>query len=1170
MRFSIVHKISLGVIFLVLLSAGLVGGLFYSKTTELLVEKTLEDISKEIQTASVRLLAHIKSQQQDVLFLSNTPPVQGMLRALKMANYDQQGKSSYQQWVQRQQSIFKTMLAGKPNYLKLRLIDKQGQELVVVGREADKLEVISGERLQNKAHRLYYKKALTLNPGQVYVSEINLNREYGKVSLPHSEVLRTATPIFDESNATVAGVLLITAEIGSELRAIQNNFQDAGRNIYITNDHGGYLLHPDARKAYGFDLGKRYRIQEDIPLLAHMFLPDNRQSKFILLPEDTNDKQVVNFTKLAFDPDEPKRFIAVGIAQSYRNILAQQAGVLNDVMLLALILVVVLALLGLIYAYRLAMPLKQMTQVMDDYSHQRFSTVEMPAGRNDEIGVLAKTYQALMTQVEEAQSNLQDMNHNLEVMVKKRTQALESSETRQRTILETIADGIIAFDEKGRVRSVNPAAEKIFDYSPEEIIGQNLSSLITEKKPQAVEAHADHPLLNIAGIVNKQSQMQGIRKDGTLFPLELNVAAMISEGERAYVGVLRDITARTLAEQELNRFKTTLDETMDCVFMFEPDTLKFFYVNAGAYNQVGYSNAELMKMTACDIKPLFSEALFRETIAPLIAGTQSVLNFETIHEHKDGHTIPVEIFLQYINPPGESPRFVAIVRDISERLKTDKLKNEFISTVSHELRTPLTSIRASLGLISQGIVGVIPDEALEMLKIAGNNTERLLLLINDILDIQKIESGQMAFRFQCLSLQPFLQQAIEDNAAYGEEYGVEFVIAKEVADSRVYADKDRLMQVMANLLSNAAKFSPQGEKVEISIARHSEDSLRISVTDHGPGIAEAFQPKLFEKFTQSDSSDTRQKGGTGLGLSITKMIVEKHGGQIDFITREGVGSTFYIELPELFGEMTEDDEPRQLQGNHKPCILIVEDDPDVAALLKRMLAEAGFNSDIAYNVEEARGKLQQKSVHYKAITLDLVLPGQDGLSLLETLHDDAAGYDIPVVVVSVKANETKRDLEGSAVSVVDWLQKPIDQQRLIEAVKQAAGPAHLPRILHVEDEVDVHKVVSRMLQNHCELTWTTTKAASKETLEQEDFDLVLLDIGLPDGSGLDLLETIERRVVPPRVVIFSAYDVTPEYADKVSAVLLKSRTTNFRLAEVISSVIGQKSEAENTHVNTVE
>ena len=750
--------------------------------------------------------------------------------------------------------------------------------------------------------------------------------------------------------------------------------------------------------------------------------------------------------------------------------------------------------------------------------------------------------------------------------------------------------------------------------------------------------------------------------------------------QRAVLAEQESLKALEISQQSLNRFKTTLDEAMDCVFMFEPDSLKFFYVNAGAIEQVGYSHDEMMNMTAIDIKPEFDEQRFRETIAPMIAGEKPIINFETIHKHKDGHTIPVEIFLQYIHTKNESPRFVAfvrdvtdrvekdrlladsaerqrsilenivdglitinevgiiesfnpaavkifgyqtdevlgknikmlmpdpyhsehdgyldnyhqtgtkkiigigreveglrkdgstfpmelavsemmvqgeklftgIVRDITDRKQMDKMKNEFISTVSHELRTPLTAIRGALGLLTSGTVGELPDSANEMLTVASNNTARLLLLINDILDIQKIESGKMNFRFESLDVNVFLEQAITDFAEYGTQHGVKFVLGKSLEKAKVFADKDRLMQVMGNLLSNAAKFSPNDENVDISIAKHQGNRLRISVTDYGDGIPEEFQPELFERFTQSDSSDTRAKGGTGLGLSITKVITEKHGGRIGFVSKEGIGSTFYIELPELVdGVDTTESAIMPLDENHKACVLIVEDDPDVAALIRRMLAEAGFNSDIAYDAGQARQLLKERKNYYRLMTLDIILPDEDGISLLTSLRKEAETQRLPVVVLSVKADEAKRELEGGALDVADWLGKPIDSQRLVDVVANVVATNQPPRVLHVEDEKDVHTVVNQMLKGHCELLWTTTLAESREIIKKNNIDLVLLDIGLPDGSGLDLIEDIEQLSPQPQVVIFSALDVSDEYADRVDAVLVKSKTNNKKLLSVL-------------------
>ena len=248
---------------------------------------------------------------------------------------------------------------------------------------------------------------------------------------------------------------------------------------------------------------------------------------------------------------------------------------------------------------------------------------------------------------------------------------------------------------------------------------------------------------------------------------------------------------------------------------------------------------------------------------------------------------------------------MVIVRNITERKTVERLKSEFVSTVSHELRTPLTSIRGSLGLIKGGIVGQISNEAKAMIEIAYANTERLVRLVSDILDIEKIESGKLVFDMQPIALMPLVEQAVEANRAYGEQYKIQFIINKdkEVGLSRpqimVKADSDRLMQVFANLLSNAAKFSPPGESViiELKPVGNSSISIRVKIIDKGPGIPVEFQSRIFQKFAQADNSTTRSKGGTGLGLSIAKAIVEAHGGQLHFESNGPRGTTFFFDLP---------------------------------------------------------------------------------------------------------------------------------------------------------------------------------------------------------------------------------------------------------------------------------
>jgi len=217
--------------------------------------------------------------------------------------------------------------------------------------------------------------------------------------------------------------------------------------------------------------------------------------------------------------------------------------------------------------------------------------------------------------------------------------------------------------------------------------------------------------------------------------------------------------------------------------------------------------------------------------------------------------------------------------------------------VSHELRTPLTSILGSLALLSGGVAGELPAAVAPLIDVAHRNSQRLILLVNDILDMEKVESGKMTFDLQPVELIALLKQSLETNRDYAQTYKVSFALVSELPEARIMADANRLLQVFANLLSNAAKFSPPGETITASVERIGEQ-IRTSVTDHGSGIPEQFKQKIFQKFAQADASDTRSKGGTGLGLSISKAIVEKMGGSIGFNSQPNVGTTFYVDFPE--------------------------------------------------------------------------------------------------------------------------------------------------------------------------------------------------------------------------------------------------------------------------------
>jgi PAS domain S-box-containing protein len=396
---------------------------------------------------------------------------------------------------------------------------------------------------------------------------------------------------------------------------------------------------------------------------------------------------------------------------------------------------------------------------------------------------------------------------------------------------------------------------------------------------------------------------------------------------------------------------------------------------------------------------------------------------------------------------GKVTGLYAFLTDISEGKRLAQLKNEFVSTVSHELRTPLTSIRGSLGLIEGGVAGVLPDKAKNLVSVARNNCERLIRLINDILDIEKIESGKVDFDMKPVELMPLVRQSLADNEGYARTHNCSFVITNEEPGALVSGDRDRLLQVIANLLSNAAKYAPPGSNVELSVARK-DDRLRLTVTDLGPGIPAEFRERIFQKFSQADSSDTRKKGGSGLGLSIAKAIVEHHGGGIGFDTRTAedggsTGTTFWVDLPALRVYEAADESARKL----------------IAELVTR--------------------------------------PGP-----------------------------APRDMR--------------------------------PSVLHVEDDAGLRSVVAMLLEPFARTEGVATLAAAHERIAERHYDLVLLDIALPDGSGWDLFDKMREVSRHPPVIVFSGSNVAQSRLADVEGALLKAHSSDDELVATIRRALGEQ------------
>jgi PAS domain S-box-containing protein len=388
----------------------------------------------------------------------------------------------------------------------------------------------------------------------------------------------------------------------------------------------------------------------------------------------------------------------------------------------------------------------------------------------------------------------------------------------------------------------------------------------------------------------------------------IRISAVVGS-ERLSLITEEDVSARRRAQEALaaseNRLRTIVTGAPIVLFSIDPDGILSLFDGLGAAG-LGVSPERVLGRSVFEV---FAH------VPQLLGAVRKAMTGETTVT-----TAPIGrlTFELRCSPAVTSEHdrlegVVGIATDITERARIERLKNEFVSIVSHELRTPLTSIRGSLGLLDGGVVGQLEPRTSSLVKIALSNTERLIRLVNDILDLDKIETGKLELRSEVLDPVDLANEAIAEISAYADESGVTLVREFEPS-CKLSGDRDRLLQVLINLLSNAIKFSKSGDTVRVELEEIAPGAVRFSVVDEGPGIARDQLAKLFRKFSQLDESSTRSAGGSGLGLAISKAIVDAHGGVIGVDSQPGVGSRFHFEI----GEAERDRPQRRFRAESSP------------------------------------------------------------------------------------------------------------------------------------------------------------------------------------------------------------------------------------------------------------
>jgi hypothetical protein len=717
--------------------------------------------------------------------------------------------------------------------------------------------------------------------------------------------------------------------------------------------------------------------------------------------------------------------------------------------------------------------------------------------------------------------------------------ALAASEARYRAMIESAHEGIGVLDGEQRVTFANARFAEMVGYSVDELAGLSLAALTFPEDEMDVVGMMERRQQGIT----EQDEMRFRRKDGSAI-WTMKATAPLFDEAGTFAGSLAffsDLTDRRRSETALRaseaRLRAYFEHVPVGIVLVDREGL-VVDVNPALSSITGYGADELvgsgLSLLVGPDQPTRIEEI-RVLIRALFSGETTSFHFEQPFATKDGRSICLEVTVSVMrDEQGEPLELVAVVQDVTSRKDAERLKDEFVSVTSHELRTPLTSIRGALGLLAGGVVGDLPDSAQRMLDVAVVSTDRLIRLINDILDLERLTSGKLSLSLEACDAAGLVSRAVEEIRGAADALGVEVRAAS--VDGRVWADPDRILQTLTNLVGNAIKFSPRSATVEVS-ATVEGDHVRFTVEDHGPGIPADQLETVFERFRQVDSSDSRTKGGTGLGLAICRTIVEQHGGRIWAESVLGAWTKLSFTLPVVAD--LEEENPEDRLG--EPGVLVCDDDAAIREVVKTMLEASGYQVWTAASGEEALAVAQAR--HPDVIVLDLLLPGIDGRETAHALKGRTETADIPVVVLSVLTAE-QMEVEGAASRVG----KPIEEDLLLSALRNALGGDHRQALV-AEDDPQLAEVLEVTLARHgLKVRRARTGREAMRLGRALVPDLLVLDLALPGGDGYSVVEWMreQRWLSTVPVLVYTAFDLEEADRDRLrlgeTKFLTKGRT----------------------------
>jgi len=734
------------------------------------------------------------------------------------------------------------------------------------------------------------------------------------------------------------------------------------------------------------------------------------------------------------------------------------------------------------------------------------------------------------------------------------------ADLRFRQTFESSPDAILLVDRQGRIALANSLAGEMFRCGLDDLMGKSVDELVPgrfrHRHPEYREHYQARPAMRPMG---SGLDLWARRADGTEFPVDITLSPLDTKEGPQVMCVVRDMTDRRRIEEDLRRQGQLIEASHDAIIVREPSG-RILQWNAGAQETYGWSAAEAASQVTHTLFQTGFPFSREELEAALNRGGR--WDGELRHTRRDGARITVESrHIVVRRADGTAANVLEINRDITQRKQAEeavaalntklgatnkelelrnreveranRMKSEFLASMSHELRTPLNAIIGFSDLLAEQTAGALSPKQQRFVSHIQQGARHLLALINDILDLSKVEAGRLELSRESVPVTAVLADVLTSirPAAAAKSIAVHSSIGPDVT---VFADRIRFKQILFNLLSNAVKFTPDGGKIWVEAVER-RGRLTVSVSDTGLGIPIEEQEAIFDAFHQAGATTKGIKEGTGLGLAITKRLVEEHGGRIWVESEPGKGARLSFTMP-AGGALAEDAAPEEAGAGEiwpprdRPLVLIVDDEAPARELLASWLEPEGYQLIMAGSSAEALAKAAEHVPD--AITLNMLMPGKGGWDTLYALKKTPVTATIPVIVVTV-VDEPKI---GLALGAAEYLVKPVEKDVLLETVRRHIGPGSNgpAKVLVVDDEAGTRELLKETLESDGYIP--VLAASGKEALEalaHISVSAILLDLIMPEMDGFELLLRMKEdpglRNIP--VLVLTAKDLTDNEID---------------------------------------